>query len=95
MGSTGPAVTTSRSPTARRECRPKPSVHILRLPTARNYCTGPEVDLEVAAAISPESLRPNPQEIAAVGKLELARERDLKHAVGLPDVLNDFLVALL
>ena len=31
----------------------------------------------------------------AVGKLELARECDLKHAVGLPDVLNDFLVALL
>lgn len=31
----------------------------------------------------------------AVGKLELVRERDLKHAAGLADVLNDFLVALL
>lgn len=31
----------------------------------------------------------------AVGKLELARECDLKHAAGLPDVLNDFLIALL
>jgi hypothetical protein len=31
----------------------------------------------------------------AVRKLELARERDLKHAARLPDVLNDFFVALL
>jgi hypothetical protein len=31
----------------------------------------------------------------AVGRLELAREYDLQHAAGLPDVLNDFLVALL
>jgi hypothetical protein len=31
----------------------------------------------------------------AVGKLELLREQDLKRAVGLPDVLDDFLVALL
>lgn len=30
----------------------------------------------------------------AVGKLECALARDLKHAAGLPDVLNDFLVAL-
>jgi hypothetical protein len=31
----------------------------------------------------------------AVGKLELLRERDLKHAPGLVEVLDDFLVALL
>ena len=30
----------------------------------------------------------------AVAKLQLASERDLKHAAGLPDVLDDFLVAL-
>lgn len=31
----------------------------------------------------------------AAGKLELLRELDLKHAAGLPSVLDDFLVALL
>jgi hypothetical protein len=30
----------------------------------------------------------------AVAKFKVARERDLKHATGLPDVLDDFLVAL-